>query len=182
MKHIIYILVLIVFSSVVYSQSNPTLEERVEELERKVLYLMSIIESQSISGSSSSVEVILPRITVEILELEFNKSDSNNNWANDFQDWLSLSFKFTNNLEKEIRAAKGTIVFKDLFGDPWWEINLAINDLLPSKESFIWTGRINYNNFSTEMQRAKNTDPKDVIVEYRVTNILFTDGTTFKNE
>lgn len=179
---------LLLLSTPITAQNNPNLEERVSNLEEQIELILEILENQNNQDSETIpsespgktdepiLEAQLP-IRTKIVELSYNESDESNNWENDYKDWISMKFQFTNNLDKTIRAAKGSIVFMDLFGDEWWSVGLSVNNPIPSNESLIWEGSINYNSFDAGRQEAKYKKPSDVLVRFDVAKILFSDGT-----
>ena len=180
------LLLLIVFNTVAQPQDN--LEERVAKLEEEVEDLKRILSSLNLTDETYSSEkstnndfadntLNISPISVDLLSLTYNESNASNDYANDYSDWISFTFMFKNNFEKPIRAAKGTIVFMDVFGEQWWSIGLTLNDPIEPGKQISWIGQIDYNGFIDSHKIARRTDPADVKVRYDVTQVIFEDGT-----
>jgi len=183
----VFVLIVIVTTSV-FSQSDESLEKRVEYLEEQIEILQSILSdygltklentnSTNINTHEPNIQVEIQPVSVELLSLTYNESNSANNYANDFRDWISFTFLFTNNLEQRIRAAKGSVVFMDLFGEEWWNIGLTLNDPIEPGETISWIGQIDYNGFIDAHKTARRSDPKGIQIRYDVEQILLDDGT-----
>ena len=190
---------MIFFPQFVFSQTESSLENRIESLENEVEQLSQEISTlnkilselglgPNTSNESNNGADRIPVINndspiqIDLLELTYHESNSANDYANDFSDWLSFSFNFTNQLEKETRAVKGSVIFKDLFGDEWWRIGLALNDPIKPGATITWIGQIDYNGFISAHKTAKNSNPKNVIVEYLINKIIFQDGSQIEFE
>lgn len=183
---ILFLLFFIVDNAI--AQAENDLEERITALEKEVESIKGIlselnrnVDNNSPKKTGNSEEVgktteQLP-ITAKLSSLSYTESNASNNYANHYSDWISFTFLFTNNLEKTIRAAKGTIAFMDIFGEEWWTIGLTLNDPIKPGETIEWSGQIDYNGFINSHKIAIKTDPADVMLRYDVVQIIFEDGT-----
>jgi hypothetical protein len=115
-------------------------------------------------------------VSAMLFDLTFHESNSANDYANDYSDWLSIGFYFLSNLEKTTRAIKGTVVFYDLFDEEWWRVRLTLSDPLVPNELLGWSGSVNYNQFQDGHRTAKNTKPEDILVVFEVSQIIYEDG------
>lgn len=81
-------------------------------------------------------------------------------------------------LNKPTRAVKGLLEFTDLFGEVKFRIGLTLNERLEPGRPFTQRGiGFEYNQFMAEHQWMRGTDKADMKVLFRVTNILYADGT-----
>lgn len=186
----IIIICCIIFLSVsnVFAQSEDSLEERVAELEQQIEEIKELLSklnltlelnnSEALTNFDVSVNALdSSPLAVELVALVYHKSGVSNNYANDYQDWISFTFTFTNSTEKAIQAAKGTIVFMDVFGEEWWRIGLTLNESINPGEAISWSGQINYDGYNDSHQTAKYMDAADVTMRYDVAQLMFADGT-----
>jgi len=92
--------------------------------------------------------------------------------------WLDVVFD-ASGLDKPARAVKGLIFFTDLFGENKFGLRWTIDKPISPGESYTEKGSgFQYNQFDQEHQWMLATDVKDMKVKFRVTNILYQDGTT----
>jgi hypothetical protein len=167
------------------------LESRIERLEEQVGTLEAHLQrdlaelpaeegpdTQELREPDSTSETHLEtQLSASLANIQFHESSLANDYANDYTDWISLRFEFTNGFDRDIRAVKGTMVFKDLFGDPWWRIGVTVNDEIPAGETIVWDGTVDYSIWDDAHGHARHAEAKDVEVEYVVDQVLFSDGT-----
>ncbi|MCG8453461.1 MAG: hypothetical protein MI717_09805 [Spirochaetales bacterium] len=186
MKKIILIGLYIVYISNIFALSENDIESRLEILEqeieslKEILFEAGLLDNKEHSTTNANIidSVVEPRpITVELLSIDFFESNRDNDYANDFSDWISFVFLFTNNHNQTIRAAKGSVVFMDLFGDEWWKIGLTLNDPIGKNEAITWEGMIDYNGYIDAHKTAKRSDPSGIQVRFDIEQMLLSDGT-----
>jgi hypothetical protein len=166
------------------------LEGRLDHLEQEVRELRSRIESmiepssdvankdedRRTQDSTSHAEEAGEPLGIEVKDISYHDSNAANDYANDYRDWISLSFELTNNLSDDIRAVRGVVAFFDLFDEEWWDLRITVNDPIAAGETIEWNGSVNYNSFIDEHRQARNTVVEDVYVEIRELQLLMADG------
>lgn len=95
----------------------------------------------------------------------------------DYEDYLTYSLAFENKTDKDIRAFKGSISINDLFDTEIKSINLTIDDIIKSNQTFKATYTTDYNQFRDEDKRLKSKNLTDLKVVWTPEKIIFTDGT-----
>jgi hypothetical protein len=116
---------------------------------------------------------LLQYINVACYKKSFHKADI---YSGDYQDTISVSFVFENKGNKDIKAFKGETTFKDLFGALVYASNLMYDQGVKVGEKKQWAGSIKYNQFSSELQKFRDTDLENMKFEWRPSAIVFTDG------
>lgn len=94
-----------------------------------------------------------------------------------YEDYISLSLAVQNICPKEIRAFKGKLVIKDLFGAPIKNYLFSYDKKLkPSqkiKKTFYWS----YNKFNDDDEKIKATALENLKIDWLPIAIIFSDGT-----
>jgi hypothetical protein len=94
-----------------------------------------------------------------------------------YQEYITLKCAYENTSGKDIRAFAGRVRFTDLFGKPIYDSGLTISDPIKAGAKATWDGSIRYNQFNAEQSNFRNTDLKDMKIEWVPNSILFEDGT-----
>ena len=115
-------------------------------------------------------------VNIRIIGISFHESNSSNNWANDYRDWIAVVFEVNNNLSRDIRAIRGTVDFYDIFDERWWSLEVTINDPIPAGSTIEWNGRVNYNAFINQHRLARDARAEDTYIELRDAQVIFVDG------
>jgi len=100
----------------------------------------------------------------------------------DYSDKLTLRCAYENKSGKEIRAFRGSVQFTDLFGTPIYGVSVTIQDPIAAGAKGEWAGEADYNQFTSEHVRFRNTELKDMKVVWTPLEVLFTDGATMSAE
>jgi hypothetical protein len=99
-----------------------------------------------------------------------------NIYSGEFRDKISIAFVFENKSDKDIRAFKGTTIFKDLFGEKIKEINLSYDEGIKTGKKIEWYGEIEYNEFISEHRKFRDTELSNMKFEWKPRAIIFADG------
>jgi hypothetical protein len=87
----------------------------------------------------------------------------------------------TSKLSRPTRAIKGLMIFRDLFGEEKFRLNLTLDDPIKPGAKFNQKGLgFKYNQFMEEQQWVRSTDLKNMKVEFRAREILYADGSSDK--
>lgn len=99
--------------------------------------------------------------------------------ADRYSPRVDFSFEVYNNTDKDIKGVQGKLIIKDLFGKEFTNGYMDfVGQTIKAKESeiFEYLG-YDLNQFVDEHMKLFNTDYDDLIFEYKVTSIVYTDGT-----
>lgn len=127
-------------------------------------------------AEESGSEAVESPVTLELIRFGFTESGPANDYANDYSDWFDIVFAVNNSTDQDIRAARGVVVFEDLFGDELWRVNLRISDPLPAGESITWVGSVDYQMFNDSHKRMKNMRTQDMAVVYDEVQVIYEDA------
>lgn len=94
-----------------------------------------------------------------------------------FDETILIKVAMKNTGTKNIRAFRGGLIVKDLFGQVISRIGVEQQDELKAGEDRVWEGSKHYNQFDDSDRQIKNAEMKDVKVEWVPMTILFSDGT-----
>lgn len=163
------------------SLPTTSLENRVDSLEAKVKELelrLSRIENPAAIATSSappeSINASNKQISVILLSKNFHQADYD---AGDSGDRIDFIFQFTNHLGKDIRAFTGVVVFKDLFERIILRLGITDESSIRSGGVSQWKGGMEYNQFVDEHNRLLNIGKNDLLVEFLLKQVIYTDGT-----
>jgi len=112
-------------------------------------------------------------LTVTIYDKGFHKADI---YSGEYEDYISSKFAFENRGQKDIRAFRGTVVFRDLFGQEIYSTGLAYDEGIRAGQKKNWAGSIKYNQFDDALVRLRSKDLPNLKVEWKPKTILFADG------
>jgi hypothetical protein len=98
---------------------------------------------------------------------------------NGYEDFVLTNLEFAaTGLDKPARAIKGVLYFNDLFDEPRFKLNWTIDDPVEPNQVIQTSGEgFEYNQFMDDHQWVANTAAKDMRLSYRVSSILYADGT-----
>ena len=163
------------------SQQITSLENRISFLEAKVKELelrLSQIESPTPAVSPSSppnpTNALNKLVSITLISKNFHQADYN---AGDSGDRINFTFQFANHLKKDIRAFTGVIVFKDLFEKVILKMGFTDESGIRANSPSEWKGGMEYNQFTDEHRRLLNIARSDLIVEFVLNQVIYTDGT-----
>lgn len=104
--------------------------------------------------------------------------DPRNMDARQYSDYIWYDATYVSKLKKRTRSVKGTMEFCDLFGDPKFQIGTTIDEPMEPGKVLVTTGvGFEYNQFMGPHQWMMGTDLKDMTFKFRVTAVLYADGT-----
>lgn len=96
----------------------------------------------------------------------------------DNQELLIYSFYAANKTSKDIRAFKGTVIFKDLFDDEISTITLSNKETIKAGDSAVCMFQSPYNSFMQSDKKLKEIDLDNLHIEWSPLKIIFTDNST----
>lgn len=192
----ILITVFLFVSMIVVGQNRTPMDERLEQMELRLEQLLERIEQlESLFAQPDRAitddpheefdlrdEVRNPMsegsdpIAIRVTELSHELSGPQNNWANDLRPFLRIALDFTNNLEVETRAIRGSVVFSDFFADEWWRFDITMSDLIQPGQTATWEGMVTYNSRLPAHEQARYTPPEHIVVRLEDLEVVFVDG------
>jgi hypothetical protein len=135
----------------------------------------SPLSSKPVKSSPLLTEKLPPPLQVMLVSKGFKAS---NIQARDFEDDILIKLKFTNVLDKDIRAFDGVLTFTDILDNEILSSKIAINEELRAGLDLTWKGSLKYNQFMNGHQRLRDEQEKNVKVKFFTRKILFADGTS----
>ena len=114
------------------------------------------------------------QISVTLVNKVFHKADYS---VGDAGDRIDFTFLFQSLLERDVRAFKGAVIFKDLFDQEILRVTLTHETGLPKKGTAVWKGGIQYNQFMETHQRLLTVEKSDITVSFACESIVYADGT-----
>ena len=94
-----------------------------------------------------------------------------------YDDYLSFEFAIENQTDKNIKAMKIMVTFKDTFGDEIFTSFFKLEENLTSKQKLVRVFSWKFNQFDAQLMRLKNIDFKNIVLDARPVTVIFEDGT-----
>lgn len=93
---------------------------------------------------------------------------------------VNFDFEVFNQTQKDIKGVSGTLTAKDLFGVDILDIQLDFTgQTIPANGKSVFEDlRIDINEFQDKEVKLYGTNYDDLIFEYEIQSIVYTDGTT----
>ena len=98
------------------------------------------------------------------------------------QDAITIKLSFENSGDRDVRAFKGVVVFKDVFGDVISRVSLKEDEGLAAGKTIRRSRSIDYNQFDDADTALRATDLEDMSVEWEPDTIIFADGEELRVE
>ena len=155
-----------------------SLEERVEELERRIALLEANTAVSTALDGTVSTECVPPSTSLISIAVSNKRYDPANPNLGSFEDhiWFDCAYTLSKDA-KPTRALKGTLEFADLFGEIRFRIQITLNEPLTPGKPLAQPGiGFAYNSFLADHQWLLETDLKNMRCSFRVLNALYTDG------
>ena len=111
-------------------------------------------------------------VTPTLLQKQYAKQD--------YQDYIWLDIKFdVSGLDKPARAVKGVLIFTDLFDEEKFGLRWTIDKTITPGGSYTEKGSgFEFNQFNDAHKWVRATDVKNMKIKFRITDILYEDGST----
>ncbi|HWW85257.1 MAG TPA: hypothetical protein VNZ26_16725, partial [Vicinamibacterales bacterium] len=129
---------------------------------------------QSVFSKTGDAKTPDPKSTIALTVLSKSYIAANPS-AHRYQDSIILKCSYENLSERSIRAFKGKLEFTDLFGAPILTSDITVNQPVAPGKTATWTGEIHYNQFISEQVRFRNTDLKDMKVNWHQAGVIYGD-------
>lgn len=149
-------------------KKKPTLVEKAEIAKQEKL-AKEIREKEEVEKAR-----LRQMVTMALVEKSFVESDP---MSSRYQDYITIKVALENNSDKDIKAIKGNLIFKDVFGDKIDSVGFKYDEGIKSHSKEIWKGGIEYNQFIDSHQKLRSIELKNLSLEWEPQTILFEDGT-----
>lgn len=114
-------------------------------------------------------------LSIVLVSKGFRAADPMNGGS--VQDQVTFSLGFQNKGAKDLKGFKGTIVFKDMFGDVVKRLNLSYDQPVRAGKTVTWEGSMDFNPYMEDNVKLRDTDQSKLKLDFEPDAILFTDGT-----
>lgn len=135
------------------------------------------IEEDSIDEikESKDQELVIVKVTDKI-----NVPKNEDKWV--FSDSVQMVIEIQNNSDKVIKGIQGSIDFRDMFDVSILEIgcDLTGNEVGPGEKFIDDKMGLEINEYIDSNLKIYVTDFSDLIINYEINQVLFTDGTSMK--
>lgn len=108
-------------------------------------------------------------LVVELVRKSFGEAD--------YQSYITMQLQIANRCDTGVRAFRGVVHFKDVFGDVIKSVRLTHDDLIKPHGSTLWSGNIKYNQFIDSDVKLRNTEQHNLLFEFELTQVIYSDGT-----
>lgn len=98
-------------------------------------------------------------------------------YAGRYEDYITFKVAAQNTGTRSIRGFRGTVIFKDLFGETIKEVNLSEDTGLGPGEKKNYEYTLKYNQFIDSDVKLQEKALSNMKVEWQPKTVLFTDGT-----
>jgi hypothetical protein len=131
-----------------------------------------------VQAETSAKKAKFSEVTVEITDKIFIDYD----FDYSFDDFIELPYQVINNYDKDIRGIEGIVIIKDMFGKTISSFRCDVTDkIIPSRATIDFYGYgFDYNQYKDDHKKLRTTPFEDLEFEYRISKILFTDGTSIQ--
>ncbi len=134
-------------------------------------------DGSSMKGQSSTGSMENQKVTVNVTGKRSLEANYN---VGRYSPRAEFTFEVFNKTEKDIKGVQGALTIKDLFGVDIMMSNLDFTGkTIPANGSVVFdTLGIDINQFLNEHVKVYNTNFEDLNFEYKVTSIVYSDGTS----
>ena len=165
------VLISTLFSGTSFAQS---VEERLEEIENRLSGIENLILTSTESQPISSIVGSEPK---GILEVNISNKRFDEGTYED-SIWWDAEYVAIG-LSKPARAIKGTLVFADLFQEPYFMVQVTIDEPIEPSGTVVTRGiGIDYNQFRDSHKWLRSNDLSDMSIWFEVSSVLYHDGST----
>lgn len=115
------------------------------------------------------------KVGIEITKKGFQDM---NIMAGIYEAQVTMNLKFINRTNKDIRGVEGTVTYYDIFGNKIKAVGISYDKGIPKNGFKVWESGVEYNQFSDEDVKLKDTELKDLKYKWETSTIVYADGTT----
>ncbi len=165
------------------SKKIDSLEQKVVELQReRDAALSEKLELELLIGELLEERRLEENdVTVAVID-KVNTPKNTDKWI--FSSYSTFHFSITNHTEKDIKGIQGVLDIQDMFGETILRVKCDLtSDVVKAGETVMNKDlSLEINEFINDDVKVYNTEYENLIFIYDINQILFTDGTSKKNE
>lgn len=134
-------------------------------------------DGTSTGGSASETSMTNQKVKVTVTDKQNLNVDYK---AGRYSPRVNFNFEVFNQTQKDIKGVSGTLTAKDLFGVDILDIQLDFTgQTIPANGKSVFEDLgIDINEFQDKEVKLYGTNYDDLIFEYEIQSIVYTDGTT----
>lgn len=136
--------------------------------------LLSDIKNENEIASKTNIERAKADSMRNIVSVSLVSKDYNDNG---FKETIQMKFNIHNNGDKDIRAFRGSITFKDVFGDVLKRYDMECDILIAAHQAIMYNAQVKYDQLIDGDVKLLNADISDIQFVFDPKLILFDDGT-----
>jgi hypothetical protein len=115
------------------------------------------------------------------LTITSKKFDPANIENTQYQNYITMGFKFSNKTAKDIRGVEGTVIFYDIFQNEIKRVNISYDDTpIAANTDKTWVASIKYNQFMDSDIKLNNTELENLKYVWLPSTIIYQDGSSDK--
>ena len=160
------------------TETIPTIAHSyVEEIVKEATYAEEGTKKYTCSSCGDNYTETIPVKEAEVIITVTEKEDlPKDTTAWRFTDYVRLTVNIENVSNHSIKGVQGTLVVKDMFGEEFLRSNCDFTDNdIPANSSITVTELyLDINQFMDSHLKLFNTDYEDLIFEYVIKNVIFT--------
>jgi len=154
-------------------------ERQFEEGAKKDAEVSGRLADEAKAREEAAAVELRKTVNLSVYQKSYRPADPD---AGSYEDYVVIKCAYENTSGKDIRAFTGKLRFTDLFGSEIYQSGLTISDPIRTGAKTTWVGSIKYNQFVDEDVRLRNTDLKDMRVEWLPQAVIFADGSKIGQE
>jgi len=143
-------------------------EKAAEEVKQKAL--AEQVKQQQVE----SLKAMNATLTASLIELKLHPK---NYEQKQYSDYFSIRVAFKNNSADALSGVKGTVVFRDMFGDVIKRIGLTDDNQIDPGVNYVYAGTMDYNQFQSEDKKLAAADAAKLQFEWIPDTYVFVNGT-----
>ena len=119
-------------------------------------------------------DVLNEKVTIEVKNKASQHGDPKD--PKDARDYNAITYKLTNNTDKDIRQVEADVMIEDLAGDEIKPVSISYIEGIPAKGNIEYKGLYNYNAFNEKDVLLFSTDIKSLKFNSNIVRIGYRDG------
>jgi hypothetical protein len=136
-------------------------------------------EKRLAEEAAKKVAQVAAELSKYIVVAPFEKSFRKADWRIDREevsDRIDIAFVFENKSNRNIKAFKGEMVFKDVFGETIEKRDLMYDEGIKAGQKMDWNGSMIYEGVREDQRKFRDTVLDNMKFEWKPKTIIFDDG------
>lgn len=145
-------------------------DQRLAQREQEEAALKASVEKEQADARAK----LDAAVAVVLVSKQYTPADV---WAGRYSAKTEFTVAYSNKSDRPIAGVKGTLVFRNLFGDPIKRLGIAMTDAIDVGKTLVWEGSADYNQFEKEDSELAFTPAEKMKIAFEPSVVLFADGT-----